>query len=364
VDSSTHADLVAVIDRLPDDQVQEVRRTAGLGGSEIAPVLGLSPYATELDVYDRKCGGPQQERTEPMRWGQLLEGAIVARRAEDAVLVDRTVIRPQRIYRSRRCPDMTYSPDAFEVPLGLRFDLDAPTAGIVVDDAKTQSQWQRDEWDIEHPDSILGIPVYYWLQVQHGAYVLGAAEMAIDVLFGGVDYRRFECEPDPEVGEMLAETAKQFMDRVREGRPPAADPAHRNTSATLTRRHPGRAGEQRVLSVDCARALLDLAALTEQQRWIEDQVDVIRNRIREELGDATEGVCPFTGKVLVTWPAEKQGARSVSIADVRERYPSLYRGLERRIGRDVPRNARVNVRAKAVEALRASGRAVQPNESE
>jgi len=57
------------------DEWLSARRT-GIGGSDIAAILGLSPWRTPLDVYRDKVDGAEQPETESMRWGLLLEDLI------------------------------------------------------------------------------------------------------------------------------------------------------------------------------------------------------------------------------------------------------------------------------------------------
>jgi putative phage-type endonuclease len=57
------------------DEWLAARRT-GIGGSDIAAILGLSPWRTPLDVYRDKVDGAEQPETEAMRWGRLLEDVI------------------------------------------------------------------------------------------------------------------------------------------------------------------------------------------------------------------------------------------------------------------------------------------------
>jgi hypothetical protein len=58
-------------------------RRTGIGASEVAAVLGLSPYESPLDVYCRKLGlVPEKAETEAMRWGLRLEPLLAAEYAE------------------------------------------------------------------------------------------------------------------------------------------------------------------------------------------------------------------------------------------------------------------------------------------
>src|SRR5215469_14323159 len=54
----------------------EERRT-GIGGSDAAAALGLSPWQTPYDLWEQKTGrAPPIEQTEPMLWGHLLEDIV------------------------------------------------------------------------------------------------------------------------------------------------------------------------------------------------------------------------------------------------------------------------------------------------
>lgn len=59
-------------------------RANGIGGSEIAAVLGLSPYESRFSLWHRKKGliGPVEE-TEEMYWGKEHEPAICRRFARE-----------------------------------------------------------------------------------------------------------------------------------------------------------------------------------------------------------------------------------------------------------------------------------------
>ena len=51
-----------------------LQRRAGLGGSDIGAILGLSPFRTPVDVYLEKTGrAPANEETLQMRFGTYAE---------------------------------------------------------------------------------------------------------------------------------------------------------------------------------------------------------------------------------------------------------------------------------------------------
>lgn len=62
-------------------------RRNGLGGSDIAKILGLSKWGSEVDVYlDKKGLAPEQAETEAMRLGTYLENYVAERFTEDTNL--------------------------------------------------------------------------------------------------------------------------------------------------------------------------------------------------------------------------------------------------------------------------------------
>lgn len=359
MDSSTRAGLIARIGDRPDPDVQTERRR-GVGASQVAAVLGLGKWTSEFELYLLKRREIEDtfEGNELTEWGLRMEDVIIPKRAEVAISQGLTVVRPKRIYYSLRFPDMFCSPDAFEFEIG-RHDvtpsfLDAPPPMRFVDDAKNMDYWMEREWDET------GVPMQYMLQLQQSAYVFGAEAVALDVLFGGNRYRRFEFEADPELGEMLGQVCTQFMDRVREGRPPAPQHAHSGTAQALARRFRGREGEKHTLSPKAVQALLELQALGEQASWVENRQEELRNLIRDEMRDAVEGIDPYTGKTVVSWTAA--GERTAfTMKDFREAYPHLYRLVDKKLAKPSVRSSRINLRPKALEATREAWAASKEN---
>lgn len=125
-------------------QLTERRRY--LGASEVAAVLGKSPYSTPADVLAGKLGATGVEETPAMRVGTALEPLILAEWSA-ARGIELDVSQP-----------LVYHPEASWLashPDGLAL----PTAVEV----KTYSERTRDEWD---PDLADGVPVHYLLQCQ------------------------------------------------------------------------------------------------------------------------------------------------------------------------------------------------------
>ena len=80
-----------------DRQAWLAKRQTGIGGSDIARVLGLSPFGTPLDVWLEKTQPIlDREPNEAMRWGTLLEEPVAneyARRQSVTLQRVRPIVR-------------------------------------------------------------------------------------------------------------------------------------------------------------------------------------------------------------------------------------------------------------------------------
>ena len=113
------------------------RRRAGIGGSDVAAIIGISPFKTALDVWAEKRGITTSASSPQMDFGRLLEPAILQAFSERSELQVRQV--PQEFlpvaHRSR--PWQLASPDGGTVT--------NPSCPV---EAKNVSQWQSREWGV------------------------------------------------------------------------------------------------------------------------------------------------------------------------------------------------------------------------
>lgn len=157
-----------------------LQRREGIGSSEASAVLGLSRYATALDVWLDKTGQiPLSDAdNEAMRWGRLLEPVIRSQLADRLGL---TIVEvPPLVSRARPWQ---------------RANLD----GVVVDDpegpavveCKNTSHFLAEQWADDQ------VPDHAELQTQHSMAVTGATHAYVAGLIGGnrMVWRRVERDP-------------------------------------------------------------------------------------------------------------------------------------------------------------------------
>jgi putative phage-type endonuclease len=207
-------------------------RLTGIGGSDAAVALGLSPFRTALELYLEKRGEiPPTEETETMLWGKLLEPVI---RQRYSTLTGRTVRVP---------PFMRHPKYEFVV---------AHPDGVTDDKRLFEAKTARsaDGWGEPGTDAI---PRFYLIQVQHYMMVTATPVADVSVLIGGSDFRTYEVPADAELQEMILEGEADFWRRVQAGQPPEPDYEASSTAALVRRMFPGTNGEQLIATQDHER---------------------------------------------------------------------------------------------------------------
>jgi putative phage-type endonuclease len=254
-------------------------RRAGIGGSDVAPILGLSRWKTPLDVYLDKIGqAPEQPESEPMIWGTLLEPVILG---EFHRRFGHEVQKPVGILKDTDRPWMLASLDGWAPEL---------EAIIEVKTARTADGWGD--------DGSGEIPAYYQTQVAHYMAVTGARLAFVPVLIGAADFRTYRVERDERFIDDLVEAERAFWhDHVLAGVPP--EPINASDAARLWLRD---TGETIDVPAELADDVEELRALKAQAKEIEERVGSIEDRLKIAFRDASAIACG--GKTLATYKAQ------------------------------------------------------------
>lgn len=197
-------------------------RTRGLGGSEIAAVVGLSPWQSRFSLWHRKRGTiGKQEVNRGMRWGTLLEPVICdywASQHRDLVSTQAGTYRHYEREWQIANPDRLTSTQAEfwrEDETGSL--LDPKFSGLL--EVKTASAFDVHEWGRGPED----IPPYYRCQVLWYLDVLELPTAHLAVLIGGSDYREYEIRYSAVEARWLREQGEAFWQSVTSGEAPDID---------------------------------------------------------------------------------------------------------------------------------------------
>ena len=226
-------------------------RTNGIGGSEVAAIVGLSPWESRFSLWHRKRGSlGGQQVNDGMDWGTRLEPVVCAKFAETHDMLD---VQPAGTYRHHERTWQLANVDR------LLFDDEFRPGPVAFLEAKTAHQFDAWEWGKEGTEDI---PPYYRCQVMHYLDVLELPVAHVAVLIGGSDYREYQIKYDATEAEWLRAEAEKFWNEVLGGEAPPLDGSDATYEA-VRELHPLINGEEVDLDADLYDAYVDTKALAE-----------------------------------------------------------------------------------------------------
>ncbi|MEV7154853.1 lambda-exonuclease family protein [Streptomyces misionensis] len=250
----------------PGSEAWHAARAQGIGGSEIAAVLGLSPYESAFSLWHRKQGlvGPVEE-SEEMYWGKVHEPGICARFAAEHPDLDVTVAptycHPDRPWQIAN-PDRHAGPDLLE--------------------AKTARD--AEGWGEEGTDQI---PVHYRAQCLWYMDVTGARRCWVAVLIAGSEYREYLVEYNAAEAAYMREKAEEFMASLAAGDRPAID-GHTATYQAI-RELPDGLDD---VDIEIDTQLRDRFHAAQDAAWAaEDELTACKGLLLDEIGTGRRAVC-------------------------------------------------------------------------
>lgn len=184
---------------MPRKEWLELRR-GGIGGSDAAAVVGLSPWATPYTVYMDKLGLlPEQEENEAMRQGRDLEEYVAQR------FTEKTGKKVQRC---------NYMIRSLAYPFALA-DIDRRIVGenAILECKTTSTLDLRQFRGVEFPER-------YYAQCVHYLAVTGAEKCYLAVLVLGKDFYVFELYRDEAEIAALMGAEAAFWQMVENQTPP------------------------------------------------------------------------------------------------------------------------------------------------
>jgi putative phage-type endonuclease len=188
-------------DRERDEWLEQRRH--GIGGSDAAAALGLSPWKTPLSLYLEKTGDARPFRdNESMLWGRVLEPAIRAeytRRTGIACASGAQLTHP-------KYPWMRATLDGLSNERQPRV--------VEIKTARTDRGWGEPGTD--------DVPQTYLLQCVHYMVVTGAQLADIALLVGGQDFRIYTVQRNAALADLVVEGEHDFWQHVQRREPPEA----------------------------------------------------------------------------------------------------------------------------------------------
>lgn len=291
----------------PEEQWHAVRRS-GIGGSDVAAILGLDRYRGPRHVYEAKHGRDTERDNEAMEFGRELEDVIARSFSRRAGV---PIITPPGT--------LVHNENAWMLANVDRYALDDAGAVDAPVECKNRSEYQADDWEDGVPDSP-AIQTYWYMAVGGWQYGWVAA------LIGGNKLRYHRLERDEELIGHLVETCGAWYQRhVVEGFPPPADGLEATTKLL------GRlwqAKPEDIVDVDLAQA----RALRKERASLRAQIEALEtalNRVENEMRLANEDAEVAKCGAAVAWSWKQNG--NFAPKRFREAYPDLAAELTRTV---------------------------------
>lgn len=244
-------------------------RTKFLGGSDIAALLGISPWKNAVDLWIDKTT-PRRED------GRNFAAKRRGSRLEPYVL---DMIREEHGLAIARRNERYVDPD---VPF-FAAEVDAETEDGENIEIKTVHPFKAGEWGQAQTDEL---PLHYVAQVQWG---LGITRREVCKVFAliGDDLRPYVVTRDDELVDNLRERARAFWtDHVLTGVRPPFDFANSRTLETLAKLYPGTDGSRIEATAmhEHWRAVLETAE--DMVKKYQGVIDGARAHLLAEMGSA------------------------------------------------------------------------------
>lgn len=188
-------------------------RQSGIGGSEIAAIVGLSQYRTPMQVWESKVNPVQDEETsQPAYWGTVLEDVV----AKEYAL--RTGRKVQRLTKQMMHPDFSFAIANIDRAIinpdiaGRVFWKDGKLTTDRILECKTANGFSVKQWGEVGSDQV---PDSYLIQCQWYMAVTGASICDLAVLIGGQDFRIYTINRDDDLINDLLIQGAEFWELVQ-----------------------------------------------------------------------------------------------------------------------------------------------------
>lgn len=270
-------------------------RLNGIGGSEAAIVMGLSPWRSKLELWTEKVTRNIVERDSPvMSWGRKLEPII---RIEYENKTGRSIFPATQNVTRPDYPFMIANVDGLIIddPNGKVREY-----GWGVLEIKIKSAFQR--WEEGWEEGKL--PIYYMIQLQHYIFVNDKKWGSFAILdLGKMQLVHFDVERNEELIKLIVKEEEKFWDSVVNKIKPEVDASKACSEFLRTYYSKSESINLDITkNEEATKWALQLRDAKVQIKLLEDQELEAKNYLMEIVGSAEKA----TGNgYSISWKAPK-----------------------------------------------------------
>lgn len=280
-----------------------VSRAGGIGGTDAAAILNLSPWKRPIDIYAGKINpGAQAELDkECLLWGNLLEPVVRQQYANKFNVVVTNPLDLGTLFpNSRRWNDSTLVVGDEDWMLG------APDGWIQADreglEIKTAAR-KTGEWGGEDTDEI---PAHYLIQVAWYMAVLQAPAWNFGTLFSGNKLERYRVLRDGQLETAMVEACSSFWhDNVLKQVEPDIDESE-SYGRYLARKFSLSTGNViKNPSIELVEWGFKMKAADDDEKDAKERKQLANNHLRALVGDSQKAIVKGVGTLGWVRPEEK-----------------------------------------------------------
>ena len=290
--------LVSTKDLSRDDWL--AFRQKGIGSSDAAVAIGISPYKSPLALWLEKTGRQEPEdlsTKEAVFWGTTLEPILAE------VYQERTGKKVRRVPQILQHPKEPYMLANLDRAIEGGGILEIKTAGL-----RSERQWEE------------GVPFAYQVQVLHQLAVTGKAWADVAVLIGGQEFRIYRVERDEARITALIDRERQFWHYVTNDTPPPVDGSESSHKALAALYPCDDAPVVDYSDKDESNALFAcLVAPRKERQACEHQEALLEQQVKELIAEA-QGALFAGGKAF--WKQTKASHR-LDVEKLTEDHPEM-----------------------------------------
>lgn len=235
--------------------------------TEIAAVLGLSPWQSRFSLWHKKAGLPTApfQPSVAMEWGIRHEPTVAAKYAEEH-------------------PELTISETGTWRHVEREWQRATPDR--IADDrlVEIKTATVDEGWGEPGTDEV---PIYYRCQVIWQMDTLGYRRTDVALLVGNCDYREYVVAYDETDAKVMRDAAERFLDDVRQGNRPPIDGA--DATYQTIRVQPDALEDRDVEVTVEEAAAYEVAQL--QAKAVGEELTAAKGVLLDRIGNGKRAVC-------------------------------------------------------------------------
>ncbi|MDA3500757.1 MULTISPECIES: YqaJ viral recombinase family protein [Acinetobacter] len=290
-------------------------RKKGIGGSDVAAILGFSPYKSPYQLWLDKTGRSEKKaQNESAHFGHLLEDVVAKEFSRRAGL------KVQRVTQQLFLEDHPWAIGNIdravinpEISGNVRFKDGALTTDQLLE-CKTASEYMSKLFGEEGSDQV---PDYYLTQCLWYLMITGCQIIHLAVLIGGNKFRMYRIERDEDLIQSIFEQVKSFwFNHVIADVPPDPtcfdDVLHRWSKHVV--------GKQVEANFEQIKLGEELVTVQNRQKADKAREDEIKLKIVSTMQDAEMMISQ--GKTLFTY--KEQSSTRIDSTLLKKEEPKLF----------------------------------------